>query len=63
MSWSAAEYLYMVLQLNKTNLPPEALFLVRYQKFHALTCDGGAYEELLSSHDRDMLPMLKRFQV
>ena len=25
MSWSAAEYLYMVLVLNKTRLPPEAL--------------------------------------
>ena len=32
MSWSAPEYLYMVLLLNQTNLPAEALFLVRYQK-------------------------------
>lgn len=29
MSWSAAEYLYMVLIKNKTLLPPEALFLIR----------------------------------
>jgi hypothetical protein len=29
MSWSAAEYLYLMLLLNETSLPPEALFLVR----------------------------------
>ena len=32
MSWSAAEYLYMLLLMNQTLLPPEALFIIRYQK-------------------------------
>ena len=32
MSWSAAEYLYLVLALNGTRLPPAALFLIRHQK-------------------------------
>ena len=32
MSWSAAEYLYMLLLLNRTLLPPQALFVIRYQK-------------------------------
>ena len=32
MSWSAAEYLYMLLLMNGTLLPPQALFIIRYQK-------------------------------
>lgn len=28
-SWSACEYLYLMLLLNDTELPPEALFVVR----------------------------------
>ena len=29
MSWSAAEYMYLMLLLNDTRLPLEALFLIR----------------------------------
>lgn len=29
MSWTGAEYLYMILSLNGSRLPPEALFLLR----------------------------------
>ncbi len=29
MSWGAAEYLYMLLVLNQTQLPEEALFMIR----------------------------------
>lgn len=29
MSWSAAEYLFLVLVKNKALLPPEALFVLR----------------------------------
>lgn len=32
MSWTAAEYLHLVLSLNRTSLPPAALFLIRYQQ-------------------------------
>lgn len=61
MSWSGAEYLYMVLAVNRTRLPPEALFLVRFQKFAALLRPGRPYAELLSEFDRGMLPMLRSF--
>ena len=61
MSWSAAEYLYMVLAMNRTRLPPEALFVLRYQKFAALLRPGRPYGELLSEFDRGMLPTLGAF--
>ena len=62
MSWSGAEYLYMVLARNRTLLPPEALFLIRYQKFYSLMRPGQPYGELLSPFDRSMLPILAQFQ-
>ncbi|BDA44886.1 probable inositol oxygenase 1 at C-terminar half [Coccomyxa sp. Obi] len=62
MSWSASEYLYMVLLLNKTRLPAEALFLIRHQRFHALNRAGTPYDELLSASDRLMVPWLARFK-
>jgi inositol oxygenase len=61
MSWSGAEYLYMVLALNKTLLPPAALFMIRYQKFKALMKPGQPYGDLLSESDVALLPMLNRF--
>jgi inositol oxygenase len=61
MSWSGAEYLYMVLALNKTNLPSEALFMIRYHKFRALVKPGQAYHELLSERDLSLLPKLGMF--
>jgi len=62
MSWSGAEYLYMVVAKNRTLLPPEALFLIRYQKFAAVLRPGQPYGELLSQFDRNMLPMLEKFR-
>ncbi|CAL5229986.1 g13419 [Coccomyxa viridis] len=62
MSWSASEYLYMVLILNRTRLPPEALFLIRHQRFFALNRPGEPYSELLSESDRLMVPWLSRFR-
>ena len=61
MSWSGSEYLYMVLARNRTLLPPEALFLIRYQKFGALLRPGQPYGELLSNFDKRMLPTLSKF--
>lgn len=61
MSWSGAEYLYMVLARNRTLLPPEALFLIRYQKFGALLRPGQPYGELLSQFDKAMLSKLSKF--
>lgn len=62
MSWSGAEYLYMVLAINRTKLPSEALFLLRHQKFAALMRPGQPYNELLSGFDRRMLPFLTKFR-
>jgi inositol oxygenase len=49
-----------VLLLNRTRLPPEALFILRHQKFGA--AGRGAYRELLSPADRALLPWLPRFR-
>ncbi len=62
MSWSAAEYLYMVLLKNKAALPPEALFVVRYHRCAVLLRPGAPYAELLSEADRRCLPWLRRFR-
>lgn len=62
MSWSASEYLYMVLLLNETKLPSEALFLLRYQRFASLTRPNCSYLQLLSPEDEEMLPLLASFQ-
>ena len=61
MSWSGAEYLYMLLALNKTQLPREALWLLRYQKFRAVTRPGRPYHELMCDFDVAMLPKLEKF--
>jgi inositol oxygenase len=61
MSWSSAEYLYMMLALNKTDLPREALWLVRYQKFRSIMRPGQPYYDLLSDFDITMLPKLEKF--
>ncbi|DBA73081.1 TPA: hypothetical protein ACH3X2_010020 [Trebouxia sp. C0005] len=62
MSWSAYEYLYLILLKNKTALPPVALFVLRYCNFLALTRPGDAYSELLNSTDLAMMPWLRKFQ-
>lgn len=60
MSWSHDEYMYQVMKRNKTTLPPQALFIVRYHSFQALHRDG-AYTQFLSKCDRTMLPWLNKF--
>lgn len=62
MSWSHAEYLYMVLVKNGVVLPPQAMFLIRFQKFASLFRSNKPYNELLSRSDRALLPLLKRFR-
>ncbi|WIA31775.1 hypothetical protein OEZ86_002647 [Tetradesmus obliquus] len=62
MSWGAPEYLYMALVLNQTQLPEEALFMLRYQRCAAITKPGGAYRHLMSEADKALLPLLAAFQ-
>lgn len=51
----------MVLQRNGAPLPPEAFFVLRYQKAASFT--HGAYSELMDEQDRACLPWLKTFEV
>jgi hypothetical protein len=62
MSWGAPEYLYMALVLNQTQLPEEALFMIRYQRCSSITKPGGAYRHLMSDADKALLPLLAAFQ-
>ena len=58
MSWGHDVYLYHVL---KEHLPEEALYVVRYHSFYAQH-RHGAYDHLLSEHDRRMFRWVKAFQ-
>lgn len=62
MSWGASEYLYLVLLLNQTRLPPEALFLIRFHRCATLTLPAAPYWQLLNKFDQDMLPLLAAYQ-
>mmetsp|Transcript_1819 Transcript_1819/g.5296 ORF Transcript_1819/g.5296 Transcript_1819/m.5296 type:complete len:621 (+) Transcript_1819:386-2248(+) len=55
-SWSGAEYLYLVLFLNGTSLPAQALYCIRYQKFDSLFQE--AYQHLLAEEDHAWMPWL-----
>lgn len=59
MSWSGPEYLHMVLALNKTTLPPEALFVARHQRHGALL--RGGYRQFMDAQDVAGLQWLERF--
>eukprot|EP00873_Tetraselmis_striata_P005758 jgi/Tetstr1/426022/TSEL_016368.t1 len=60
LSWSAAEYLYLVLYLNGTDFPGEALYCIRYQRFDSMV--AGAYKPLMSPEDWLWLPWLKKLR-
>lgn len=50
----------MVLLLNQTRLPFEAVFLLRFQNF-ASAIAHSAYGDLCSARDVATLPLLRRF--
>jgi len=60
-SWGHDEYLYQVCVRNKSTLPPQALYMIRYHSCYAVH-QGGAYSHLYNDHDREMIPWLKEFQ-
>jgi hypothetical protein len=49
MSWGAAEYLYMLLVLNQTQLPEEALFMIRSVQGRASRMAGRQTDVVLCS--------------
>jgi inositol oxygenase len=59
-TWTATEYLTMLLLLNQTRLPFEAVFLLRFQNFFS-AIDHNAYSELYSARDCVAMPLLRRF--
>ena len=59
-TWTATEYLTMVLLLNQANLPFEAIFLLRFQNFDS-AIKHGAYRGLYGARDEAALPLLHRF--
>jgi inositol oxygenase len=60
MCWSGDEYACEVLLRNRVNLPPAALFCLRYGSFHSLgTTPAGAYEQMMTPEEREALPWLR----
>ena len=57
MSWGHDAYIGHVV---KDYLPEEALYMLRFHSFYAWH-QQGAYDHLLSRHDEEMLPWVKKF--
>ncbi len=57
MSWGHDEYFY---DIAKEYLPEEALYMIRYHSFYAAHREG-AYDHLMSEHDRKMFEWVKKF--
>jgi len=57
MSWGHDEYFYHVA---KPYLPEPALYMIRYHSFYPAHREG-AYQHLMSPHDREMFEWVKRF--
>ena len=57
MSWGHDEYVY---QMMKDYLPEPGLYMLRYHSFYAWHREG-AYDNLVDSHDREMLKWVKLF--
>ncbi|KAH7301097.1 hypothetical protein KP509_23G012100 [Ceratopteris richardii] len=60
MSWGHDEYMYQVMKLNNSTLPPQAFFVIRYHSFYALH-RAGAYSRFMNDFDREMMPWLHTF--
>ena len=64
-SWGHDEYLASKLEVNKTNLPKEAIYLIRYHSFYSWHTprDGNrGYTIFANEKDWEMLPLLKLLQ-
>ena len=57
MSWGHDEYFY---QVAKDYLPEPALYMIRYHSFYAGHREG-AYDHLMSDHDREMFEWVRKF--
>src|SRR6185369_16909649 len=57
MTWGHDEYLYHVV---KDNLPPEALYMIRYHSFYPAHREG-AYAHLMNDRDREYFRWVSAF--
>jgi inositol oxygenase len=57
LSWGHDEYLYQVF---RDHLPEPALYMIRYHSFYAAHREG-AYDYLMSPHDREMFRWVRAF--
>ncbi|KAE8741136.1 hypothetical protein FOCC_FOCC013394 [Frankliniella occidentalis] len=60
MSWGHDEYMYQVLKHNKTTLPDEALYMIRFHSFYPWHSSGD-YMHLCNDKDLKMLPWVLEF--
>jgi len=60
MSWGHDEYMYRVLKHNKTTLPDEALYMIRFHSFYPWH-SGNDYYHLCEAKDVAMVPWIKEF--
>jgi len=60
-SWGHDEYLYQVCQFNKSTLPIEAMYVIRYHSFYPWH-NKGAYMYLANDDDKKYLKWVKEFQ-
>lgn len=60
-SWGHDEYMYQVCVQNKSTLPPEALFVIRYHSCYAIH-NKGEYTHLMDENDKKRMLWLKEFQ-
>lgn len=55
---SLDEYMYQVCVQNKSTLPPEALFVIRYHSCYAIH-NKGEYTHLMDENDKKRMLWLK----
>lgn len=60
LSFGHDEYMYRMLKYNKTDLPEEALYIIRYHSLYAWH-DCNSYQHLLNEKDKRMLDWVKKF--
>jgi len=60
ISFGHDEYMYQMLKHNKTSLPDEALYLIRFHSLY-LHHRENSYQHLLSEKDIKLLPLLRQF--
>ncbi|XP_061917183.1 inositol oxygenase [Entelurus aequoreus] len=60
ISWGHDEYLYQVLKFNKSRIPEEGLYMIRYHSFYPWHSHDD-YMHLCDDKDLQMLPWVKEF--